>query len=161
MNIERDHEMSEALRKELQIYEEKNACVFQVMGALKLLNIKVKSFVKRLEKVDPHDEKKQMELNKAFVYLNQEMKHFKKEYHMLKEHDILISSVETFTRNIDMLFTKGMEGEYTIVEMRKISVYIYRMIEVLLNDLQKWKHENDAIIHQIQMKHGKYYFNRS
>ncbi len=49
--------MSEALRKELQIYEEKNACVFQVMGALKLLNIKVKSFVKRLEKVDPHDEK--------------------------------------------------------------------------------------------------------
>lgn len=153
--------MSEGLQKEIQIYEEKNACVFQITGALKLLNIKVKSFVKRLETIDLHDEKKQKDLNKAFSKIHDEMKQLKKQYQRLEEHDIHIPSIETFMKNIDLLFSKEQEEPYTIIEMRKISVYSYRMIEVLLKDLQNWKKENDAIIHKIQRKHGKYYFNRS
>ena len=42
--------MNEEAQKELRLLESKNMRVFQIMGSLKLLNNKVKSFVIKLER---------------------------------------------------------------------------------------------------------------
>lgn len=151
--------MKEETRKQLQAYEEKNAHIFQVMGSLKLLNIKVKTFVRRLEKVADGDQEKQKILNTAFQNLQKDIEFFKEEHRHLVESNLYVPSVDTFANNADRLFPRK-QGQYSILEMKRISVYIYRMADLMLKELADKKNENEEFIHDIHAKNGKYYFNR-
>lgn len=152
--------MLDETRKELVTFEEKNERIFQVMGSLKLLNNKVKTFVKRLEAVKMDDEEKQKTLNKAFHELYRDIQFFKEEHRRFVDLGLHIPSVDTFASNADRLFPKQNTSMYTILEMRRISVYIYRMADVMLKELKQQKLENEQQIHELHAKNGKYYFNR-
>lgn len=151
--------MKEEARKELLAYEEKNARIFQVMGSLKYLNHKVKAFVRRLEKVADDDLDAQTRLNLAFQEFKRDVQFFQQEHLRLVDADLHIASVDLFAKNASRLFSRE-KGEYSILEMRRISVYIYRMADMMLQELSKRKNENEEIIHNIHAKNGKYYFNR-
>lgn len=152
--------MKEEAHKELLLYEEKNAKIFQVMGSLKLLNIKVKGFVKKLEKVKLDDVKKQRELNASFRSLHKDIEFFQEEHKRFHDMELQVPTVEIFARNVKRLFPENREHEFTIQEMRRISVYLYRMADKMLKELAERKVENENKIHEIHAKNGKYYFNR-
>lgn len=153
-------EMKEETKKELGTFEEKNERIFQVMGSLKLLNNKVKTFVKRLEKVQEDDDEKQKQLNQAFRELYREIQFFQEEHRRFEDLGLHVPSVDTFASNAHRLFPKQNNNTYTILEMRRISVYIYRMADLMLKELKQQKQEYDQQIHALQAKSGKYYFNR-
>lgn len=146
-------------RTQLMDFERKNATVFQVMGSLKLLNIKVKSFVRRLESVGESDTKKILELNHSFRILIQDVSFFQEEFKCFSALDVHVPSVDTFAKNANRIFATSKQ-EYSILEMRRISVYLYRIADIMLSELALWKRENEAQMHEIQKKNGKYYFNR-
>lgn len=152
--------MNEDTRKELLGLEDRNARIFQVMGSLKLLNIKVKSFVRRLEKVDNQDMKKQKELNSVFRELRKEVQFFEEEHKHLLNLQLHIHSVDTFAANAKRLFPSDPAYEFSILEMKRISVYLYRMADKMLKELAACKLENENEIHELHAKNGKYYFNR-
>lgn len=152
--------MNEESSRRLIELEDKNARIFQVMGSLKLLNIKVKSFVRKLEKVDAQDTKKQKELNSVFRELRTEVQFFEEEHKHLLNLQLHIPSVDTFARNAKRLFPNDSAYVFSIVEMRRISVYLYRMADQMLKELAACKMDNENQIHEVHAKNGKYYFNR-
>ncbi len=151
--------MKEETKRELALLENKNARIFQVMGSLKLLNFKVKSFVLKLQKVSDHDSAQCAKLNEIFHEFPHDVSFFKVEHRHFVALDLHIASVDSFAQNADRLFFKGEEA-YTLLEMRRISVYMYRMADLMLKELMEQKSENERKIHDIHAKNGKYYFNR-
>lgn len=151
--------MKEETRRELLAFEEKNARIFQVMGSLKLLNLKVKAFVRRLEKIAEDDETTQRNLNEVFQGFQRDLQFFQQEHKRLIDADLHIASVDVFAQNAGMLFPHEKKV-YSILEMRRISVYMYRMADMMLKELAEKKNENEEKIHDIHAKNGKYYFNR-
>lgn len=152
--------MNKEAKQELAALEEKNARIFQVMGSLKLLNYRVKPFVQRLKKVKEDDASACLSLNETFNGLIHDIRFFKEEHRHFIELDLHIPSVDQFAQNADRLFQKEEQELYTILEMRRISVYIYRMADRMIQELSMKKNENEAKIHEIHAKNGKYYFNR-
>lgn len=152
--------MKEEQRTQLLLYEEKNAKIFQVMGSLKLMNIKVKSFVKRLESVEESDTKKMKELQYSFREICQDIQFFDTEHAFLNNIDVHVPSVDTFARNSKRMFVDRGNTTYTLKDMRQISVYLYRMADIMLKDLRECKLKNEEEIHEINAHNGKYYFNR-
>lgn len=153
-------QMKDDVRKQLLLYEEKNARIFQVMGSLKLLNNKAKDFVKKLELVSIDDVKKQKELNRSFRELRHEVQCFEEEHKHFVAIALHIPTVDVFATNAKHLFSKDLLHEYSIIEMRKISVYIYRMADQMLKELKLTKVENESTIHDFHAENGKYYMNR-
>ena len=152
--------MDKETQRELKSLEEKNARIFQVMGSLKLLNHRVKPFVKRLEAISEEDAFACAALNEAFQAMIHDVRFFKAEHKSLVKLDLHIPSVDRFAENADRLFQRKPQEMYTILEMRRISVYIYRMADSMLSQLSAEKNKNEARIHAIHAKNGKYYFNR-
>lgn len=152
--------MDKETQKELAQLEEKNARIFQVMGSLKLLNHQVKPFVKRLEAISEDDAFACAALNESFKTMIHNVRFFKEEHKSMVKLKIRIPSVDQFAENADRLFPKGENKQYTIIEMRRISVYIYRMADTMLAQLSAEKNANETKIHAIHAKNGKYYFNR-
>lgn len=152
--------MDKETQKELTLLEEKNARIFQVMGSLKLLNHQVKPFVKRLEAISEEDAFACAALNESFQTMIHDVRFFKAEHKSLVKLGLHIPSVDQFAQNADRLFQKKAGEAYTILEMRRISVYIYRMADAMLTQLSAEKNANETRIHAIHAKNGKYYFNR-
>lgn len=152
--------MNEEVRKQLLVLEDRNARIFQVMGSLKLLNIKVKSFVRKLEKVENEDTKKQKELNGIFRELRKDVQFFEEEHKHLFSLQLHITSVDTFALNAKRLFPQDPAYVFSILEMKRISVYLYRMADKMLKELAACKVQNENEIHELHAKNGKYYFNR-
>lgn len=152
--------MDKETQRELRVLEEKNARIFQVMGSLKLLNHRVKPFVKRLEAIAEDDSFACAALNESFQSMKYDVRFFKEEHKSLVKLDLHIPSVDRFAENADRLFQREPQEMYTIKEMRKISVYIYRMADSMLSQLSAEKNKNEARIHAIHAQNGKYYFNR-
>ena len=150
--------MKEETKRELALLEHKNERIFQVMGSLKLLNFKVKSFVLKLQRSDV-DETQCKSLNESFHRFSRDVLVFKEEHRRFIDFDHHIASVDHFAENVDRLFFKGNE-DYTILEMRRISVYLYRMADLMLQELLEKKNENEERIHELHAQNGKYYFNR-
>lgn len=161
MNRSEGHkDMNEETRKQLLVLEDRNARIFQVMGSLKLLNIKVKSFVRKLEKVENQDAKKQKELNGSFRELRKDVQFFEEEHKHLLSLQLYLPSVDTFALNAKRLFPQDTSYVFSILEMKRISVYLYRMADKMLKELAACKLENENEIHELHAKNGKYYFNR-
>lgn len=152
--------MDKETQEELALLEEKNARIFQVMGSLKLLNHRVKPFVKRLEAISEDDAFACAALNESFQTMIHDVRFFKTEHQNLVKLGLHIPSVDQFAKNADRLFQKKQGEQYTILEMRRISVYIYRMADSMLSQLSSEKNANETRIHAIHAKNGKYYFNR-
>lgn len=152
--------MEKETQEELALLEEKNARIFQVMGSLKLLNHRVKPFVKRLEAISEDDTFACAALNESFQTMIHDVRFFKTEHQNLVKLGLHIPSVDQFAKNADRLFQKKQGEQYTILEMRRISVYIYRMADSMLSQLSSEKNANETRIHAIHAKNGKYYFNR-
>lgn len=152
--------MNKETQEELALLEEKNARIFQVMGSLKLLNHRVKPFVKRLEAISEDDTFACAALNESFQTMIHDVRFFKTEHQNLVKLGLHIPSVDQFAKNADRLFQKKQGEQYTILEMRRISVYIYRMADSMLTELSSEKNANETRIHAIHAKNGKYYFNR-
>lgn len=152
--------MNKETQEELALLEEKNARIFQVMGSLKLLNHRVKPFVKRLEAISEDDTFACAALNESFQTMIHDVRFFKTEHQNLVKLGLHIPSVDQFAKNADRLFQKKQGEQYTILEMRRISVYIYRMADSMLSQLSSEKNANETRIHAIHAKNGKYYFNR-
>jgi len=152
--------MKEETRKELLLLEDKNERIFQVMGSLKLLNYKVKTFVLKLGNIPEDDTELCLNLNRSFKEFYRDMQFFKEEHRRFVDLDLHIPSVDRFAMNVDRLFPKKDKETYTILEMRRISVYLYRMADLMLKELAIQKSENEEKIHAIHAKNGKYYFNR-
>ena len=77
--------MKEESKRELLQLEQLNAHMFQVMGALKLLNFKVKSFVLKLQRVDEADEVQLHSLNQGFQAFSRDIDFFKQEYQLIAD----------------------------------------------------------------------------
>ena len=120
--------MKEESKRELLQLEQLNAHMFQVMGALKLLNFKVKSFVLKLQRVDEADEVQLHSLNQGFQAFSRDIDFFKQEYQLIADADLPMPMLNHFVQNVDRLFFKGSDP-YTLVEMRCISVYMYRIAD--------------------------------
>ena len=151
--------MKEESKRELLQLEQLNAHMFQVLGALKGLNFKVKSFVLKLQRVDEADEVQLHSLNQGFQAFSRDIDFFKQEYQLIADADLPMPMLNHFVQNVDRLFFKGSDP-YTLVEMRRISVYMYRMADLMLGELLAQKTANETKIHALHAQNGKYYFNR-
>ncbi len=151
--------MNEEARNELRLLESKNVRIFQIMGALKLLNNKVKSFVMKLERTAA-EEQNDLLLNQSFGEIINDIRFFKEEHKCFVDSDLYIPIVDKFANNVDRLFHSDTQELYTHTEMRRISVYLYRMSDMMIRELMQSKSEIEQKIHAIHLANGKYYFNR-
>lgn len=151
--------MNEEARKELRLLESKNVRVFQIMGSLKLLNNKVKSFVVKLERT-PSEEQTDLLLNQSFGEIINDIRFFKEEHRRFVDSDLYIPTVDKFANNVDRLFHHEPQDLYSRMEMRRIAVYLYRMSDMIIRELSQIKNEIEQQIHTIYQANGKYYFNR-
>ncbi len=151
--------MNEEARNELRLLESKNVRIFQIMGALKLLNNKVKSFVMKLERTAA-EEQNDLLLNQSFGEIINDIRFFKEEHKRFVDSDLYIPIVDKFANNVDRLFHSDTQELYTHTEMRRISVYLYRMSDMMIRELMQSKSEIEQKIHAIHLANGKYYFNR-
>lgn len=151
--------MNEEARNELRLLESKNVRIFQIMGALKLLNNKVKSFVMKLER-PAAEEQNDLLLNQSFGEIINDIRFFKEEHKRFVDSDLYIPIVDKFANNVDRLFHSDTQELYTHTEMRRISVYLYRMSDMMIRELMQSKSEIEQKIHAIHLANGKYYFNR-
>ena len=151
--------MNEEARNELRLLESKNVRIFQIMGALKLLNNKVKSFVMKLERTAA-EEQNDLLLNQSFGEIINDLRFFKEEHKRFVDSDLYILIVDKFANNVDRLFHSDTQELYTHTEMRRISVYLYRMSDMMIRELMQSKSEIEQKIHAIHLANGKYYFNR-
>lgn len=151
--------MNEETQKELSLLESKNMRVFQIMGSLKLLNNKVKSFIIKLERT-PIEEQSDLLLNQSFGEIINDIRFFKEEHRHFIDSDLYIPIVDKFANNVDRLFHSDVQELYSRKEMRKISVYLYRVSDVMIRELTQSKSEIEQRIHTIHQANGKYYFNR-
>ncbi len=151
--------MNEEARNELRLLERKNVRIFQIMGALKLLNNKVKSFVMKLERTAA-EEQNDLLLNQSFGEIINDIRFFKEEHKRFVDSDLYIPIVDKFANNVDRLFHSDTQELYTHTEMRRISVYLYRMSDMMIRELMQSKSEIEQKIHAIHLANGKYYFNR-
>lgn len=151
--------MNEEERKELRLLESKNVRVFQIMGSLKLLNNKVKSFVAKWEKTGAA-EQNDLLLNQTFHEIINDIRFFKEEHRRFVDSDLYIPTVDKFANNVDRLFHQDSQELYSRTEMRRIAVYLYRMSDMMIRELTQVKSEIEQQIHRIYQANGKYYFNR-
>ncbi len=151
--------MNEEARNELRLLESKNVRIFQIMGALKLLNNKVKSFVMKLERTAA-EEQNDLLLNQSFGEIINDIRFFKEEHKRFVDSDLYIPIVDKFANNVDRLFHSDTQELYTHTEMRRISVYLYRMSDMMIRELMQSKSEIEQKIHAIHLANGKYYFTR-
>ncbi len=99
--------MDKETQSELTSLEEKNARIFQVMGSLKLLNHRVKPFVKRLETISEEDAFACAALNEAFQAMIHDVRFFKAEHKSLVKLDLHIPSVDRFAEMPIVCFSES------------------------------------------------------
>ena len=105
--------MNEEARNELRLLESKNVRIFQIMGALKLLNNKVKSFVMKLERTAA-EEQNDLLLNQSFGEIINDIRFFKEEHKRFVDSDLYIPIVDKFANNVDRLFHSDTQELYTL-----------------------------------------------
>lgn len=99
-------------------------------------------------------------MNQSFGEIINDIRFFKEEHKRFVDSDLYIPIVDKFANNVDRLFHSDTQELYTHTEMRRISVYLYRMSDMMIRELMQSKSEIEQKIHAIHLANGKYYFNR-
>ena len=99
-------------------------------------------------------------MNQSFGEIINDVRFFKEEHRHFMDSDLYIPIVDKFANNVDRLFHSNAQELYTRTEMRRISVYLYRMCDMIIQELTQSKSEIEQKIHAIYQANGKYYFNR-
>lgn len=152
-----------ALNKEeqqaLRQYQDKNQRLFQVMGALKLMKIKVRNFLEESERISDASQEIEPKLKTMFLTLRKEINYFQKEQEMLMLIDVQSASLDSFVANAHRLFEFEEQNGYQLRDMNMITTYMRDQADFILEELAFIKKEIDAQIRAIQARGDKYVHN--